>query len=57
MGSVMAFDILCSLQSDNIFQMANSFNKEKKYASDTNLAGGGTASHDSKAEDFSGKRL
>ena len=55
MGSVLAFDVLCSLHSEATFHVGNGYNtNNKKYASDTNL----NESMDSRVEDdFSGKFL
>lgn len=51
MGSVLAFDVLCSLHSETTFHVGNGYNNNnKKYASDTNL----NESMDSRVEDFSG---
>lgn len=37
MGSVMAFDILCSLHSELAFPIGDGMGDKKKFASDTNL--------------------
>ncbi|XP_067933017.1 protein retinal degeneration B-like [Watersipora subatra] len=45
MGSVMAFDIICSLQNDLSCSTSESLNDKKKFASDTDLSNS-TDSHD-----------
>lgn len=51
MGSVMAFDVLCSLHSDLTLQAGWGLFDKKKYASDTNLAENGDSRDNM---DFSG---
>lgn len=51
MGSVMAFDILCSLHSDLAFPLGEGMGDKKKFASETNL--NEPCSRDN--SDFSGK--